>query len=124
MFSPIRSLRKIVSNKTNNGVQKHNPKEEELFKISIIGTQGIDDKPLRLSLNPSVKSMGGGYMGMLFMNGFFYFINLEPKSDFKIFEKIFLKKIGEIEIPLLRGNILKDFLKSFGLPDNFVDNSF
>jgi hypothetical protein len=101
---------------------ENDPKEEDLFKISIIGTQGIDDKPLRLLLDPSVKNMGGGYLAMFFINGFFYFINLEPKSDFKIFEKVFLKKSGELEVPLLGGDTAKEFLKSFGVSDNIVDN--
>lgn len=97
-------------------------REEEVFKISIIGIQGIDNAPLRLSLNPTVKKMGDGYLAMFFINGFFYFINLEPKSDFKIFDKIFLKKIGELEVPLLEGRMAKEFLKSFGVPAKIADN--
>jgi hypothetical protein len=97
-------------------------KGEEVFKISILAIQGIDNEPLRLFLNPTVKKMGEGYIAIFFISGFFYFIDLQPKSNFKIFDNIFLRANGELEVPLLNGQIAKEFLKSFGLATDIIDN--
>ncbi len=97
-------------------------KSEELFKISVVCVQGLDEYPPRITVNPTVVKMGGGYLAMFLINGFFYFIDLLPESDFKIFDKVYLKTNGELEVLLLNGGMAKDFLKSFGLPIHIVDN--
>lgn len=97
-------------------------KEEDIFTISILGIQGIHNEPLRLLFNPTVKKMGEGYIAIFLISGFFYFIDLQPKSNFEMFDKIFLRSNGELEVPLLSGHLAKEFLKSFGLASSIIDN--
>ncbi len=96
--------------------------EENDFKLGIIGVQKYDDSLINVVLDPEVISVENGKVAIFFINGFFYFIELNPHSGFKIFNKCYLKKEGEIEIPLLRGQIAKDFLLSFGLPNDIVSH--
>lgn len=91
------------------------------YKLSIIAVRGFSGSPIRMVLPPSVNKLGKGEFATFLINGFIYFIDLKPSSDFKLFNISFLKNSGEIEIPLLDGKEAHKFLKVLGLPDKFTD---
>jgi len=99
---------------------ENNCKSEDDFRIGIVGIIKTNNIPLDIVLNPQVTTIGKGEIAIFFINGFFYFIDLKPHSDFNLFQKIVLKETGEIEIPLLSGSLAKELLEAYGVDSKFL----
>ena len=96
-------------------------KGEDEYKIGIIGVQKFDKKFINIVLDPAVISLSNGKIAMFFINGFFYFIDLKPKSSFELLKTFYLKENGEMEIPILSGELAKYLLMSVGVSEDFAN---
>lgn len=98
----------------------HDPGSELDFKISIVGIKDKNNDLVRILPDPEVKNVETMYLASFFIGGFVYFISLDPKTKFSLFEKTYLKE-NKIEIPLIDGEIANQFLKALGIPNNIVE---
>ena len=98
-----------------------NAGREDDYKIVIVAIKDRVDNLVRIMPNPEVTKYDGGHFATFFISGFIYFINLQVKTDFQLFEKSILKGSGEIEIPIISGELAGKFLKAFGLSDDIAD---
>lgn len=57
------------------------------YKIAIVGIKNTDG-PIRLVIDPRVITVGRGEVAMFLINGFYYFIDLFPSSDFALLTNI------------------------------------
>lgn len=97
--------------------------EEDVFRISILAVKKSTDL-VRLVIDPAVLKNDNGYYAFFFINGFFYFFDLVPSSKVGFFDKYCLRKKGQIEIPILTGNIAKQILSAIGLSETLVQSIF
>lgn len=93
---------------------------DDEYKISILGFQNAKNDLIRILVNPSIETIGTGKVALFLINGYSYFIELKPKSSFKIFDKVYLKESGEIDVPILKGEIAIKFLTSFGINTDMI----
>ena len=101
----------------------NDPGEESEFKISIVAVKNSTGL-IRMVLDPAVLKIGQGHAAVFFINGIFYFIDLIPNSDLSLFQKNYLTRSGTYEIALLDGEVGKEFLSAFGLPQQIVEGYF
>jgi hypothetical protein len=94
--------------------------EESIFKISIIALLNQSNNLIRVIQNPEVYDINGGKCVIFYIGGFVYFVNLTKENSLPIFEISFLKEVGEISIPLLKGADALQFLTSNGLPSEIA----
>lgn len=102
-------------------IMSGNAGAEDEYKIAIVAIKDRIDNLVRIMPNPEVKKYDGGHFAAFFLSGFIYFINLQRKTDFLVFDKSILKESGEIEIPIISGELASRFLKAFGLSDDIAD---
>jgi hypothetical protein len=96
---------------------ENDAKDEVDFKISIVGIRNSEGM-VRMVLDPGVIKIGNGSVAMFFINGFFYFIDLNLRSDFKLFEKHYIKMDGKYEVMILEGEKANELLTAFGIPED------
>lgn len=101
----------------------NDPKDDLEYKISIVAIKNHEGL-LRMVFDPAVVKIGNGYVAIFFINGFFYFIDLVPNSDFALFRRHFVNKSGTYEMMLLDGQQAAAFMLAFGLPPNIVNYYF
>lgn len=58
------------------------------YKVSMMAFQNSKSELIRFLFNPSVETIGTGKVGIFYINGYCYFIDLKPKSSFRIFDKV------------------------------------
>ena len=72
-------------------------------------------------LEPDMRRENNSHFVHFIIGGFIYFIELKENSGFALMDRYFLKQSGDMEIPLLSGEIANDMLKALGLPKTFRD---
>lgn len=87
---------------------------ENRFRIAAMAIKGRSGELVRLVANPEVQLLGNGFFATFFINGFIYFIDLEPASAFVLFDNFYLQEEGSLEILLLEGLRANEFLRGFG----------
>ena len=92
---------------------------ESEYRISIFAFKDSSDNLMRFFLNPEVKKDDENHFITFFINGFLYFISLQTDSSFSFLTTLFLKESGEIEIPILSGELANNMLNALGLSKEF-----
>lgn len=98
-----------------------NAGKEGHYKISIIAIKNKAETLIRIFPDPEIKKNDKDYFATFFINGFVYFINLHPQTQFPIFKQSILRETGEIEIPIIEGDLSNKFFKAFGLSDKVAN---
>jgi hypothetical protein len=96
---------------------------EHEFKISLVAVK-TDKDLVRLVSTPRTIIVGSGKVAVFFINGVFYFIDLIPSSNFRLFSKHYLTTSGKYEIMLLDGEKAAKFMSAYGLPDHVINYYF
>jgi hypothetical protein len=94
--------------------------KEDEFKIALVAVRSSKGL-IRFVSSPYTIQVGEGKVAIFFINGFFYFIDLIPSSDFVLFKKHYLTESGKYEVMLLDEEKAADFLRAYGLPTHVVD---
>jgi hypothetical protein len=101
---------------------ENDSKSEKEYKIGMIAFQNSVNQLIPLLLNPTVKTIGTGKVGIFFINGYCYFIDLKPNSSLKIFDKVYISKAGTIDVPIVHGEMAISLLVSLGVNFDIAKN--
>jgi hypothetical protein len=96
-------------------------KHEEDYRISILAVKGANDHLVRVVPDPELSSIEGKRFATFFINGFAYFIAIDADVNFALFKLSYLKHSGEIEIPIVDGEVANRLLKAFGLSEEIAN---
>ena len=113
----IPDLEPIIRNKLIND----DPGTEDDFKIAVVGIRRANGQLSDFVLEPDMRRENNSHFVHFIIGGFIYFIELKENSGFTLMDRYFLKQSGDMEIPLLSGEIANDMLKALGLPKTFRD---
>lgn len=97
------------------------PDKESRFRVSVMVMKGRSGDLVRLLPTPELKILGEGAFAMFFINGFLYFVDLEPASDFVLFKNFYLRESGQLEILILDGKRANDLLRGLGIAPEMAD---
>jgi len=111
--SNAETFRKMILNR--------DPGRDVLFRIAVAAIKDKSGGLVRLVTTPEVKNLGGGLFTTFVINGFIYFIDLQPASTFRLFDKYPLLENGEIRIPVIHGKLANDLLKGLGIGGDMAD---
>lgn len=103
-------------------LMENNSGSDHEYKVSILIFQNSASELIRLLFNPTVETIGTGIICIFFINGYCYFIDLKPKSSFRIFEKVYINEKGEIDIPIVHCEMATKLLVSFGIDVEIAKN--
>jgi hypothetical protein len=93
---------------------------ETEYKIGVVALKGDDGNLIRIMPDPETRKDFASF----FINGFIYFIDLDFENGFKMMKTHYLRQIGELEIPIIEGELRKNFLSAFGLPSQVVNTFY
>jgi len=116
------NLDKINEIEIKQMLLENNSKSEEEYKIGMMIFQNSVNQLIPLLFNPTVRTIGTGKVGIFFINGYCYFIDLKPNSSLKIFDKVYIHKAGTIDVPIVHGKMAIELLVSLGINCEIANN--
>lgn len=92
-----------------------------LFRISIIGIKESNDEVSKFIIDPDMRMNGKLFFAHFIINQLIYCIELDLRNEFLYFNHFPLFVDGIMKIPFFTGSLAAKILRTFGLPDPFVN---
>ena len=94
--------------------------DDKKFKLAIMGLKRTDGQMVRMVLKPGLLPLiNGKRIAFYIANGFLFFIEVEPFSEFKLFEAYPLSD-SKLPVPILNADESFTILTVFNLPHTFI----